>query len=213
MRFFRKLQRLPRAAGVEPGPVTPAAWNAMADAIEEMEKRVQSMVPADSPDIGYRRNSAGGFTAWLKRRSRGGGATSRKPWQPSFFKDGETFKCRFNLGTCNNVVASNWNDAFTLPSDDSSKFVVVTVTTASGKVTGIALSVDDSAPAEDVIAEDTPPVTHKIVLGAIGKTSAKMIIDYNIVILAQEVFRSSAAAPAAGAEPFNRWWRWSVQPA
>lgn len=145
-----------------------------------------------------------------RRISQYGGVT---PWEPSFFMDGADYKCRFNLGTCNNVVASNWNDAFTLPSDDSSKFVVLTVTTASGKVTGISLSVDASAPAEDVIAEDTPPITHKIVLGAIGKTSAQMIIDFNIVILAEEVFRSSAAAPAAGAEPFNRWWRWSVQPA
>lgn len=213
MRLFRKLPRLPRASGVEPGPVTPSAWNAVAEAIEELEKRIEGVLPSDSPDIGYRRTAHGGITAWIKRRSRGGSATALKPWQPVFFKDGEIFKCRFHLGTCNNVVSSNWNDAHTLPSDDSSKFVVLTVTTASGKVTGIVLSVDTSAPAEDVIAEDTPPVTHKIVLGAIGKTSAKMIIDYNIVILAQEVFRSSAAAPAAGAEPFNRWWRWSVQPA
>lgn len=213
MNFFRKIPRIPRARGTEPGPVTPDSWNTLADAVHELEQRINGLIPSESPDIGWRRSPHGGFTAWIKRRATGGASTARKPWQPTFFKDGEIFKCRFNLGTCNNVVASNWNDAFTLPSDDSSKFVVLTVTTASGKVTGIALSVDASAPAEDVIAEDTPPITHKIVLGAIGKTSAKMIIDFNIVILAEEVFRSSAAAPAAGAEPFNRWWRWSVQPA
>lgn len=151
-----------------------------------------------------------------QQRGGGGGSSDYVPWQPQFFTEGTepsiTYKCRFNLGTCNNVVATNWNDAFTLPSDDSSEFVVLTVTTASGKVTGITLSVDATAPAEDVIAEDTPPVTHKIVLGAIGKTTAKMIVTHNIVILAEEVFRSTDAAPAAGAEPFNRWWRWSVQP-
>ena len=111
----------------------------------------------------------------------------------------------------NDVAATNWNDAFTLPSDDTIKFVVLTVTSASGKVTGVTISVDASPPAEDDIAKDTPPVSFKILLGAIGKTSAQMIVTDNLTMLATEVFRESKAAPATGAEPFSRWWRWSVQ--
>lgn len=150
-----------------------------------------------------------------RRGSGGGGGSAYTPWKPVFFTEGTdpsiTYKCRFNLGTVNNVPATNWNDAFTLPSDDSVKFVVLTVASASGKVTGVTISLETAAPTEDTIAKNTPPVSHQIVLGAIGKTSAKMIIATNITLLASEVFRSTETAPAAGAEPFSRWWRWSVQ--
>ena len=88
-------------------------------------------------------------------------------------------------------------------------FVVLTVTTSSGQVTGLTLSVDATAPATDDIAKSTPPVTHKIVLGAIGRTEAKMIETTNLNATASVVFLESKAAPAVGAEPYDRWWRWN----
>jgi len=137
------------------------------------------------------------------------------PWTPSFFTTGVdpsiVYKCTFNLGTVNQVIAGNWDDEFTLPSDDTIKFVVLTITTASGEVTGVSISIDTAAPTDDTIAKDTPPVSFKIVLGAIGKVSAKMIVTTNIQVIADEVFRESIPAPATGAEPFSRWWRWTVQ--
>jgi hypothetical protein len=152
------------------------------------------------------------------KRRKGGGSAKRAPWAPEFFTTGSggalVYKCRFNLGTVNHVPAGNWNAEHTLPSDDAIKFVVLTITTASGKVTGVAISLDTDAPTEDVIAKDTPPVTHKIVLGAVGKTRAQMIVDENLTLLATEVFRETKTAPATGGEPFSRWWRWSpYQPA
>jgi len=155
----------------------------------------------------------------ITAEKRGGGtAAPDAPWTPSFFTEGEgetlVYKCRFNLGTVNQVVASNWNDAQTLSmAADAYHFVVLTITTASGKVTGVSIGVDATAPSEDYIAKDTPPVTFKIVLGAIGRTEAKMIVLTNLEAAAEEVFRESDAAPATGAEPFHRWWRWNVEAA
>ena len=168
------------------------------------------------PGVGYRvTQTPGGTTVSPIKRRSSGGTTTLNPWQPVFFQTGTgpatVYKCRFNLGTVNQVVAGNWNDAFTLPSDDTIKFIVLTITTASGDVTGVSISVDTAPPTSDVIAKDTPPVSFKIVLGAIGKTTAKMIVTTNIQVLASEVFRESVAAPATGAEPFSRWWRWEVQ--
>jgi hypothetical protein len=145
----------------------------------------------------------------------GGGAVGYIPWEPQFSTTGTepsiVYKCTFNLGTVNNVAATNWDDEFTLPTDATIKFVVLTITTASGKVTGVSISIDAAPPTDDVIAKDTPPVTHYIVLGAIGKDSAQMIVTTNLQENAVEVFRETVAAPATGAEPFSRWWRWEVQ--
>lgn len=80
MNFFRKLPRLPRASGTQPGPVTPSSWNAAVDAIHELEDRINGLMPGESPDIGYRRNAAGGFTAWIKKRITGGSSSG-----PCFF--------------------------------------------------------------------------------------------------------------------------------
>jgi len=143
-------------------------------------------------------------------------AAALVPWQPTFFTEGTgeatVYKCRFHLGTLNQNVSTNWNDAFTLSmAGDDFHFVTLAVTTASGKVTALTLAVESSPPTEDSIAKDTPPVSFKIVLGAIGRTAAKMIITTNLEAVAAEVFRESKSAPATGAEPFSRWWRWNVE--
>lgn len=155
----------------------------------------------------------GGTVITPPRKAKRGGSSTYVPWRPSFFTEGTpeapVYKCRFNLGTVNNVPAGNWNDKFTLPSDDSLKFVVITVTTESGKVTGVTISLDTAAPTEDSIAKDTPPVEFKVVLGAVGKQTGKMIVNVNLDMIAQEVFRETKTAPAVGGEPFSRWWRWT----
>lgn len=154
----------------------------------------------------------GGTVITPPRKAKRGGSSTYVPWRPSFFTEGTpeapVYKCRFNLGTVNNVPAGNWNDKFTLPSDDSLKFVVITVTTESGKVTGVTISLDTAAPTEDSIAKDTPPVEFKVVLGAVGKQTGKMIVAVNLDMIAQEVFRETKTAPAVGGEPYSRWWRW-----
>ena len=147
----------------------------------------------------------------------GGGTVSAGyvPWAPNFFTEGSgestVYKCRFNLGTMNQVAASNWNAEHTLGmAADAYHFVILSITTASGKVTGLTLSVDATAPSEDSLAKDTPPTSFKVVLGAIGRTEGKMIHTTNLEAVAAEVFRETKTAPAAGAEPFSRWWRWNV---
>jgi len=146
------------------------------------------------PGVGYRVTQTPGGTMVSAIRKRGGAtALEYIPWKPQFFTTGASpsivYKCTFNLGTVNQVIAGNWDDEFTLPSDDTIKFVVLTITTASGEVTGVSISIDTAAPTDDTIAKDTPPVSFKIVLGAIGKNSAKMIVTTNIQVIANEVFR------------------------
>lgn len=139
--------------------------------------------------------------------------TSYIPWDPQFFTTGSlpslVYKCRINLGTVNNVAASNWNAEHVLPSaEDEFKFVVLTITSANGKVSGVEISVDAASPATDAVSKDVPPGTQKILLGAIGRSSAKMIIVKNLQMAGVEVFRETKSSPAVGAEPFSRWWRW-----
>lgn len=191
-------------------PVKAEDYNTLLAALKSCICAARASQTASSADIGVRKSESGGQLLYLKKPTGASSSAPRQPWQPAFFTEESVNKCRFNLGTVNNIPAANWDAAFTLPSDDSTKFVIVTVTTASGKVTGIALSVDTSAPAEDSIAKDTPPTTFKIVLGAIGKSSAKMIVTTNLEAVATEVFREPKAAITAGAEPFSRWWRWTL---
>lgn len=189
--------------------------NAVLAALQDIIKLAVSAKTQSSADIGVARSEAGGQTLFIKKISRGGGsvATIPPPWTPSFFTTGTepslVYKCRFNLGTVNNVAASNWNAEHVLPSaEDTFKFVVLTITSANGKVSGVAISVDAASPATDAVSKDVPPGTQKILLGAIGRSSAKMILVKNLQMAGVEVFRETKSAPAVGAEPFSRWWRW-----
>lgn len=188
--------------------------NAFPDLGTPGDPRLLSAIERRTPGIagGGINHFFGGTIITPPKKSRRGAASTYVPWRPSFFTEGTpeapVYKCRFNLGTVNNVPAGNWNDKFTLPSDDSLKFVVITITTESGKVTGVTISLDTAAPTEDSIAKDTPPVEFKIVLGAVGRQVGKMIVDVNLDMIAQEVFRETKTAPAVGGEPYSRWWRW-----
>lgn len=143
----------------------------------------------------------------------GGGGGEYVPWAANFTTEGTVeipvYKVRFNLGTLNNVAAANWDEVHTLADDDTVRFVVLTITSASGKVTGLTIGIQSTIIGEDEMSKDTPPTTHKILLGAISKTSAVMIEDTNLNAVAVEVFRESKAITGEGEEPFSRWWRWA----
>jgi hypothetical protein len=143
----------------------------------------------------------------------GGGAGGYVPWAPQFTQTGVdpaiVYECRFNLGTLNDVIASNWDTVHTLPTDDSVRFVILNVTTASGDVTALTISLDVSPPTTDTVLIDTPPPAFKIVLGAVDKTSGQMIETKNLSAVAAEVYRESKAVVTLGGEPFARYWRWN----
>ena len=132
------------------------------------------------------------------------------PWQPIVTTENDLLKVSFSLGTANNVVPTNWDTKFTAPTGATVKFVVLTVTTSGGKVTSCALSLDSSAPATDEISKDTPPTSHKVVLGAVGAGTSQMLVTKNILLAASVVFTETAAASADRAEPFHRWYRWDA---
>lgn len=150
--------------------------------------------------------------------ARGGGGgpaapTQYVPWAANFFTTGSSpslnYYCRFNLGTINDVVAYNWNDEHVMSMGENSfHFVILTVTTGSGRVTSASIDISANAPGQDTVASGTPPVVFKIVLGAVGRTSAQMIENTNLAATAVEVYRESKSAPATGQELFTRWWRW-----
>lgn len=145
--------------------------------------------------------------------SDGGGSGRYVPWKPTFTRAGTdpayTYSCRFNLGTLNDVAASNWDTDHTLPTDTSVRFVMLEVTTASGQVTGLEIILETTAPIEDTVLIDTPPPVFRILLGVVDKTSGSMIETTNLQAVAAEIYRESKVVVTAGGEPFSRYWRWN----
>lgn len=141
------------------------------------------------------------------------GDSSYVPWKPVFTRTGTdptyTYTCRFNLGTMNDVAASNWDTDHTLPTDDSVRFVMLEVTTSSGQVTGLEIILEATAPIEDTVLIDTPPPVFRILLGVVDKTSGRMIENKNLQASATEIYRESKVVVTPGGEPFSRYWRWS----
>lgn len=143
----------------------------------------------------------------------GGGGAAYTPWKPNFFTTGAdstlVYKCRFNLGTINGVSASNWDTEFVLPSGGEVRFVMLSISTAEGKVNGVEIQLTATAPIADYVLIDTPPPSWKILLGAIDKSNGQMIVATNRNAIAVEVYRASKAVVAVGGEPFSRYWRWN----
>jgi hypothetical protein len=132
----------------------------------------------------------------------------KNPWESSLIYEDDKFKVRFNLGTINNVCASNWDTKFDLPTDNAVRFVILTITSANGKITEVVISLQTTPMNEDFVTKDTPPPSHKILLGVVSEQQQVMIEDTNLNAVAVEVFRESKASTAVGSEPFSRYWRW-----
>jgi hypothetical protein len=152
---------------------------------------------------------------WTVPRSGGGGGAASStyvPWKPTFFTEGTApsvvYKCRFNLGTLNNICASNWDYEHTLPSNGV-KFVILEIAASSGKVTGLEIVLENSPPIEDIVLMDTPPPNWRILLGVVDKQSSSMIVHTNLNATASEVYRQSKVVTTVGGEPFSRYWRWN----
>lgn len=137
------------------------------------------------------------------------GSAERPPWDPEFFTDGTLYKCRFNLGTVNQVPAANWDEVHTLDKDVR-HFVVLRVSSTKGKVTGAQIMLMAEAPSAGEVAKNIPPVRYEIVLGVIDHNSKKMVIKNNLNMLPSVVFKESVQPPAGGGEAFVRWWGWTV---
>lgn len=60
-------KKLPRAQGIDPGSVSPDAWNEMSEMVEENRHEQNRFKPRSSPDIKFR-SRPDGFTAWLARK-------------------------------------------------------------------------------------------------------------------------------------------------
>jgi hypothetical protein len=133
---------------------------------------------------------------------------TQNPWQASVIYEDSKFKVRFNLGTINNVCASNWDEKFDLPTDDSVKYAILTITSANGKITGVVISLESVPMSEDFVTKDTPPPSHKILLGVVSQKQQIMIEDTNLNAVVTEVFRESKTTTSIGSEPFSRYWRW-----
>lgn len=130
-------------------------------------------------------------------------------WKPTFSESESIHYVTFRLGLLNQIAAGNWNTPISLAAD-ATKWVVLDVTASNGQITGFDIALDDATPTADQIAENYPPDSFKIVLGVIDSLRATMAACENLEASAIEVFRQSRNPPAAGAEPFTRWWRWKV---
>lgn len=184
--------------------MTPAKWRALGAYIE-------STATITGPGLRFRK--VGNKTILSSRRRGAGAGAGYVPWATNFFTTGTApslvYKCRFNLGTLNDVCASNWDAEHTLPSDDSVRFVMLEVTTSAGKVTGLEIQLETTAPIEDTVLIDTPPPVWKILLGVVGKSNGSMIVTTNLEAVPEEIYRESKTVTTPGGEPFSRYWRWS----
>lgn len=133
------------------------------------------------------------------------------PWQPNFDTVEGVDIVKFNLGSINGIIATNWDDEIPLDPEDT-KFVVLNVSGVAdtGAITAFTIDLEDDFPAPDNPVEGTLPASFKVLLGVVKDRTGRMLITYNLVAVGGVTFIKSIAAPGEGEEPFVRYWRWQV---
>jgi hypothetical protein len=138
------------------------------------------------------------------------------PWSPVFEASStpNSSLVSFRLGTINGVVPSNWSvkHPLTTLQPDEFKYVILTVTTESGAVTGATISLDTDPVTEEVIAKSIPPTQFKVVLGVLWQGGFAMTVDYNLQALATVSFTENRIPVGAGESPTDNWYVWQITP-
>lgn len=194
-------------------PVYECADKGLQQALNTLARAIESL---SIPDV--RLTSGAGTMEWngsdvLLRPSTPVTNQSRPPWSPVYHSDenGES-QVSFSAGTINNVIASNWNAKFSLniTEPEQYKFVVLTVTSASGIVTNATLSLESTPVTTDFVSKGVPPTMFKYTLGVFWLSGYQMLVDHNLQASGEVVFTESRTAITPGDIGYDNWYRWHV---
>ena len=156
MSFSKKLGKLPRASGTDPGSITPASWNKLCDFIEELGDKTTALSPRTSADI-YHKTSPAGVTSHLKRRSSsGGGEGLELPFAPTVSTVEGVYK--WNVSSVYSTITDGTNGANlaisgfdALTTFATTKYLVATASVSSLEVSSISIAAVDD-PSEVIVS-------------------------------------------------------------
>lgn len=109
MKRYRNVELPPEVRAGE--PVTADDHNKLIRAHRAILRKIDAITVRSGAEVGVKNSDGSGIILFLKRRAGTGGTSKRPvPWEPVFFQEGTpeapVYKCRFNLGTMNNVPAT-----------------------------------------------------------------------------------------------------------
>ena len=138
--------------------------------------------------------------------------TTKYPWYPIFHAGETDTEVSFSIGTINNVVPGNWSAKHVIGTLGVGvyKYVTLTVTTASGAVSGATISLEDAPVTTDAVTKNLPPTEFQLVLGVIWDGGFQMVITQNLQALASVVFVEEKASVGVGELAYDNWYRWQV---
>lgn len=139
----------------------------------------------------------------------GGGSTPVYPFDVSLTGSG-TLTAAVQPGTINGLIPSNFLSTFSI-SALATGYLVLSVTTSGGQVTGAVLSLPSSPPVGVPVNMGQPPTTFDYLLGAVvNGVWFRVIGPGSLAAASVEAFRVTKTAPAPGTLPYDIYYTWNI---
>lgn len=142
----------------------------------------------------------------------GGGSVAVRPFDVSFSPNDDThFNASIQPGTINGLIATGYGTDVSVLSSGTLYYLVITVTSTDGHVTGAALTFETTAPGAIPIQEGLPPTSFAYALGMVQDSIWYRTIGAgSLTAVGQEMFRTSKTSPDPGTLPYDIHYTWVV---
>lgn len=121
-----------------------------------------------------------------------------------------TLTASVKAGTINGLIPSNFLSTFSIGAL-ATGYLVLSVTTSGGQVTGALLSLPSTPPVGIPVNMGQPPTTFDYLLGAVVNGVWFRVIGLGSLAAASvEAFRVSKVAPAPGTLPYDIYYTWNI---
>lgn len=182
--------------------------------MNEILNAIESAYPIAGRGIATRSGPGGTAISWIGKAGKGGSAASPLPWDitlvdnatnPSTESDATLYP-----GTVSDILPSNMFSTATILKANT-YWIVLNVTQASGKITALTISYDGTAPAENDVTANAPPLTFKILVGYVLANVGYNVMQRSLSPYANVRYRTAKTPPVSPGESawdFFYGWSW-----
>jgi hypothetical protein len=112
-------------------------------------------------------------------------------------------------GTINGIIAGNWEDSFSVSSEDV-RYIVLKCTTNGLVVTSSALAAENASPASPSAEKWALSAGFDVLIGAVRGASVKQVVFNNLAATGVKRLTTEKANIELQQLPYDNWYAWVV---
>jgi hypothetical protein len=193
-------------------PQRPLLRELSADRLNTILTEIRRNKPKGERGITVRQSGDGTYIGLAASLPRGGGTPNTHPFQISSRQNPDNenqYLVTLQPGTINGIIAGNWEDEFTVPSD-AVRYIVLKCTTNGLVVTSSTLAAENASPASPAAEKWALSAAFDVLIGVVRGASVKQVVFNNLAATGVKRLTTEKENIEFQQLPYDNWYAWVV---